>query len=326
MKISIAMATYNGARYLQAQLESLACQTRLPDELVITDDGSSDDTLSIIQQFAATAPFKVVWEQNGRNLGYAGNFNKALSKTTGALVFLSDQDDVWFPEKLEVVERAAKGSGALVLMNDAAFVDEALNDLSMTKLGQLRAGGFSEEAFVMGCCAAIRREFLDLCMPIPTDFPSHDVWIVSIADGMGRREILRDVLQWYRRHDKNESQSLFNQTSTLTKWGVLREQVDRLKKRRGGGGQRGGVAVTNTYELLLAGVREAVIRASEPYSSELMAFAVDLDQKSRLEHDRHTIRRRPRLWRLARVARLWVSGAYANASGIKSAARDLLLP
>ena len=99
LRISIAMSTYNGGKYLQEQLDSFLAQTSLPDELVITDDCSTDNTLEIIQAFAAMAPFEVRWEQNEKNLGYTGNFNQALMKTTGDLVFLSDQDDVWFPEK-----------------------------------------------------------------------------------------------------------------------------------------------------------------------------------------------------------------------------------
>ena len=86
MKISIAMATYNGGKYLREQLDSFLAQTRLPDELVITDDCSTDDTLAIIETFAATAPFEVRWERNEQNLGYTGNFNKALMKAAGDLV------------------------------------------------------------------------------------------------------------------------------------------------------------------------------------------------------------------------------------------------
>lgn len=75
-------------------------QTRLPDELIITDDCSTDNIEEIVKEFAETAPFTVVFHRNEKNLGYCGNFNAALMKTIGDLVFLSDQDDVWFPEKL----------------------------------------------------------------------------------------------------------------------------------------------------------------------------------------------------------------------------------
>jgi len=159
MKISIAMATYNGARYLKAQLQSFIDQTRQPDELIITDDCSTDEIETIVRDFAQTAPFKVLFSRNEQNLGYCGNFNAALMKTTGGLVFLSDQDDVWFPEKIEhMIGVAERHPEALVMMNDAALTDEALNEVGLTKMGQIRSAGISMDGFVMGCCCGIQRE------------------------------------------------------------------------------------------------------------------------------------------------------------------------
>lgn len=100
MKISIAMATYNGAKYLQEQLDSFVTQTRQPDELVVCDDGSSDATVEILRHFAAGAPFAVEIHENEVNLSHAKNFEKALSLCGGDVIFFSDQDEVWFPEKV----------------------------------------------------------------------------------------------------------------------------------------------------------------------------------------------------------------------------------
>ena len=113
------MATYNGEKYLKEQLDSFVQQTRQPDELVVTDDCSTDGTLGLLKAFAKTAPFDMAVHQNQRNYGYCGNFNQASMRTGGDLVFLSDQDDVWFPEKVERMARAAEDNpAALVLMND----------------------------------------------------------------------------------------------------------------------------------------------------------------------------------------------------------------
>jgi glycosyltransferase involved in cell wall biosynthesis len=101
--ISVALAAYNGARYLQEQLDSLAAQRRLPDELVVVDDASSDGTVGILERFRATAPFEVKVHRNTANLGYSANFEVAISRCTGDIIFMSDQDDVWFPEKIEAV-------------------------------------------------------------------------------------------------------------------------------------------------------------------------------------------------------------------------------
>src|SRR5882762_9087557 len=100
MKISIAMCTYNGARYLREQLDSIAAQTRPPSELIVCDDNSLDETREIVAGFAASAPFPVRLGVNEQNLGSIRNFERAIKLCEGDLIALSDQDDVWLPEKL----------------------------------------------------------------------------------------------------------------------------------------------------------------------------------------------------------------------------------
>src|SRR5262245_48111587 len=101
---SVAMCTYNGSRYLSAQLDSIGTQTRPPDELMICDDGSVDDTVQLIEKFADSAPFVVRLEVNSANLGSTKNFEKAIQRCKGDLIALADQDDVWLPRKLELLE------------------------------------------------------------------------------------------------------------------------------------------------------------------------------------------------------------------------------
>lgn len=217
------MATYNGAQYIQEQLESFSNQTRQPDELIITDDCSTDDTESIVREFSKNAPFKVEFHRNEKNLGYCGNFNAALMKTSGDLVFLSDQDDVWFPEKIEYMIKIAEGSpDALAVMNDAELTDSDLNSVKLTKLGQMKSAGIGTARFVMGCCAAVRRELLDLCLPIPKDFKAHDNWIIAFADGLDAKVVDSKVLQYYRRHESNESKFIVNRTTKVTRLHVLK--------------------------------------------------------------------------------------------------------
>ena len=104
LSISIALCTYNGERFLRKQLDSYIQQTRLPDELVICDDGSKDRTLEILEEFAAKAPFSVRIYQNVQNLGWSKNFEKAINLCTGDLIALSDQDDEWLSHKLAKIE------------------------------------------------------------------------------------------------------------------------------------------------------------------------------------------------------------------------------
>ena len=123
MKISIALATYNGTRYLREQLDSFVAQSRPPDELVITDDNSTDDTISIIKSFASQAPFEIRYSVNEKNIGYTANFERAIQQCTGDLIFLSDQDDIWLPEKIARIEAEfEQNPAALLIMCDALLV------------------------------------------------------------------------------------------------------------------------------------------------------------------------------------------------------------
>ncbi|MGA8529432.1 MAG: glycosyltransferase, partial [Acidobacteriaceae bacterium] len=101
-RISVAMATYNGEKYIREQLDSIARQSLLPYELVVTDDGSTDGTLEMVEDFARSAPFPVKIHRNDVRLGFADNFFKAASLCEGELIAFSDQDDVWLEDKLSV--------------------------------------------------------------------------------------------------------------------------------------------------------------------------------------------------------------------------------
>lgn len=328
MNISIAMATYNGAEHLQAQLDSFVSQPRLPEELIVTDDCSTDNTVQILENFAKIAPFKVIIHRNDRNYGYCGNFNQALLRTTGDLVFLSDQDDVWFSEKIErMAAVAGEDTQALIVMNDAALTYADLVDTGLTKLGQIRSAGFKESRFVMGCCAAVKRDLLDLCLPIPEEFPAHDDCLVRIAYGMGRRRIVPEVLQYYRRHGKNESQWIVNRTTRVTRWHVRAEHwKGRVKRLIGrGSGTSTPCRSVGASQLLVRRCAEAALgRAPEPYATDLRRYLDRLDQQARAQAQRADIRQQQLPARLGSVLSFWRVGGYAGFSGVKSAVRDLV--
>ncbi len=332
-KISIALATYNGASYLREQLDSFLAQTRLPDELVVSDDGSHDNTLTIVKAFQKNAPFEVVLLQNEVNVGYSGNFNRALMRTTGDLVFLSDQDDVWFPDKIErMVSEAGQHTDSLVIMNDAALTDAYLNDSGLTKLGQIRSAGLSDSTFVMGCCAVVKRDLLDICLPIDARYKSHDKWIVLFADGMGRKRIISEVLQSYRRHGSNESNLAVNRTVKFTRhsrrmmrlsW--YRRHLLSLLKAECSNDQH--QQSTDMEEILLEGLRDAARKAPEPYRSELLGYVEtygrSISTKKANMAERFLIRQKPRFRRIGRVIGLWRRGVYRDYSGVNSAVRDI---
>ena len=173
MRLSIAMATWNGARYLREQLDSFRAQSRLPDELVVCDDHSTDGTTAILEEFRRTAPFHVNILVNPKQIGYVGNFEQAVEMCEGDVILLSDQDDVWLPEKLaehEAVYRARPEVG--MAFSDGTIVDSDLAPLSLSlyqyvgaspqRLGRFAAGRgldlFIRKPMAYGCALSIRSD------------------------------------------------------------------------------------------------------------------------------------------------------------------------
>ncbi|MCL1479089.1 glycosyltransferase family 2 protein [Marinobacter sp. M3C] len=322
MKISIAMATYNGAQYIQEQLESFLDQTRQPDELIITDDCSTDETETIVREFAKTAPFTVKFYRNERNLGYCGNFNAALMKTTGDLVFLSDQDDLWFPEKIEhMVCLAEQNPGALVLMNDAVLTDKNLESVGLTKLGQIRSAGFSDNAFVMGCCCAVRRELLNICMPILPGFKAHDNWIVGFSDQLNKKFICDEPLQYYRRHDSNESQFIANRTTKVTRWHAFFHAKRNLLSRTD---DKVELFELEQRKLLSQGIRHALMNAPLEFHPGLSEMLRENDQPFDIIETRINFRQKRFCQRVFAIVGFAAGGGYRSANGVRSILRDFL--
>jgi hypothetical protein len=123
--ISVAMATYNGAKFLRQQLDSIAAQSRLPTELVVTDDASTDDTVAILNEFAATAPFPVHIHRNPSRLGYRANFMRAMSLCRSDIVALCDQDDLWEANKTEAAMQAFADPDVVLFFHSAWLIDDA---------------------------------------------------------------------------------------------------------------------------------------------------------------------------------------------------------
>ena len=214
MKLSIAMATYNGAQYLQEQLDSFLAQTRLPDELVVCDDGSEDATIKILELFRDNAPFNVRIFQNSDNLGHERNFGKVIDLCEGDVIFLSDQDDVWLASKLSSIENVFNTKKwALLVINDAEIANNAMRPFGRTVLGQTRAAGIIGEnckSLTLGCATAFRSELRSLISPVPALDYAHDSWIHDFTHMLCGRYVLKQTLQLYRRHGNNASNWAFD--------------------------------------------------------------------------------------------------------------------
>src|SRR5436190_1701827 len=144
--ISVALCTYEGDRHVQAYLESLALQTRIPDELVICDDQSQDKTIEIVRRFTSKAPFSVRFTINQHNLGTRKNFEKAIGLCQGNIIALADQDDIWRMDKLMQMEDAFSGSPQVGLVfSDAEMVDEDLQPLGYSLWQSLKFSSFEQK-------------------------------------------------------------------------------------------------------------------------------------------------------------------------------------
>ena len=321
--ISIAMATYNGGRFVSEQLRSLAGQELPPTELVVTDDGSTDGTPDLIEAFGASAPFRIRVHRNSGRLGVLRNFEKALSLCTGDIVFLSDQDDVWLPDKIRtVVEAFEAHPEALVILNDKTITDEALVSTGTTMLTNIRGFGSPDSCFVAGCCAAFRRQWLDFALPIPEGPPAHDSWLLGLAHRLGKVRIIERPLQFYRRHSENVSQ---NSYSAGRRVGLL----DRAKVELRGGGKTSPEDYWHMFldwhkaEADRIGDRAERLGIVEAEGGAARALA-EIDRQVGAEKARLHIARLARRRRPGPVWRLWKAGGYDLFSGWKSAVKDLV--
>ena len=323
MKISIAMATYNGAQYLEKQLQSFADQTHQPDELIISDDCSSDETEFIVREFAKNVSFKVEFYRNERNIGYGCNFNSALSKTTGDFVFLSDQDDVWFANKIKtMVDLANDNPSVLLFMNDALLTDEKLNDFGFTKLDQIKSGGLSLQSFVMGCCICIRKELLDLCLPIHPKYKSHDKWIVCYAIALRSRLVHKVALQYYRRHSSNESSFIANNTKKINRFFVFKSYFLKIIKQNKNQRMQALRAEILEISLLNRSMLEK-IKNNEISSNSFVQYQFDLQvmiDKLKVSYD---IRQSCLPIRIIKVFSIINTGRYNFNNGVKLFLGDL---
>ena len=167
-KYSVALTVYNGEKFLKNQLQSLVHQTILPDELVVCDDRSTNDSVSVLEKFAGKAPFPVRILVNDTNLGYSQNFNRALSSVSGDYVFPCDQDDVWFPTKIEEMLEVLRGNPEVqVAIHDLEYCKSDLTPIGQTKIERMRESFDLQRSYVVGMATVIRRGFLDRCLPVP---------------------------------------------------------------------------------------------------------------------------------------------------------------
>jgi glycosyltransferase involved in cell wall biosynthesis len=208
VKISVCLTVYNGEAFLQSQLQSILRQLRATDEVVIVDDASQDASAELLQNMADN---RVRLYRNEHNLGVLASFAKALELAQGDILFLSDQDDLWLPGKVDkIMEVFSLNPGVTLVASDAQIIDAGgsiIADSFFTRRGRFTTGVFRNliQNNYMGCTLAFRRLMLDHFLPIPQDVPMHDMWFGIVNDIYGKTYYIDQTLIAYRRHNKNLS-------------------------------------------------------------------------------------------------------------------------
>ncbi len=223
MRASVAIATYNGELFIERQLESIVNQTVLPFEIVISDDGSHDQTIQIVERFIAQYSDSSIFFRliiNNNEHGVRGNFENAFIHTTGDIVFLCDQDDIWLPDKIEKMLCVMENRSEAVAFHDAEAFSES--DHKMTLLNYRLMKGVREKrsdrvwkiekkkylptatkyCLIQGMCVCVRRDYLMKILPLSKG-ANHDDWLLFCAQADNSIVAVNEVLSYYRIHEHN---------------------------------------------------------------------------------------------------------------------------
>ena len=323
LKISVALCTYNGEKYLQRQLDSIFNQSRLPDELVICDDASRDSTLDILKNYRDAHPDIIRLVENPQNLGYKKNFEQAISLCSGDIILLSDQDDIWMPYRVEQsISALNQHPECCYVFSDAKLIDSddkplgknLWSSINFSRPKQkifadtdLQAAVLSQKNYVTGATLAFRTDCRDLVLPIPTtDNLIHDHWIALILSLTGHYGVaIGTPLISYRIHE-NQQIGAGNLKKSKTPR-IKRTHYQKLLSRK------------EFLNSLLLSANDNVIN-SELFKKNMNTILDHIDRRLEIVSTRSFVRR------LALVARYFKYGIYKHfTSPWMRACKDLLL-
>lgn len=223
MKVSVCMATRNGEKYISTQLGSILRQLLPDDEVIISDDSSTDGTVEILSAFSdpRIKLFKDNTFYNPRS-----NFENALRHSSGDILILSDQDDIWLDNKVAVVRELFQRSGSPVhlVVLDAHLIDASGAVVEESIFRKINAGkGVLKNIYdntYLGCCMAFSRPLLEIALPFPQRIPMHDMWLGILAELFGTVEFVEVKTMHYRRHP-----------ASMTEFRLQFKPVTQIKRR-----------------------------------------------------------------------------------------------
>lgn len=318
MKTSVALCTCNGARYIDAQLHSIAAGSIRPDEIVVCDDRSDDNTLDLTAEFARTSGITVHIHRNEHRLGSTRNFEKAIGLARFDIVFLCDQDDVWRVDRIERSLREFADPSVGAVFSDAELVDEQLQPLGKRMFDYLgirdlilkdRADLFGRlltKSFVTGATMAFRRDLAMRITPYPASrFFIHDGWLALAIAGMSRLVVIDEPLISYRQHGGQQVGTLLS-----------------------GIAQNPAAKPPIAYPFTRLGYRELYAELEQGLSGVSLRPAAKARLADAVAHNEQRLAMRGRI--LARpfsIGRELLKGRYHRySSGLASAASDLIRP
>ena len=321
--ISVAMCTYNGAQYIVEQLESMAAQTLLPAEIVVSDDGSTDGTVALLKQTwerlaehsSEVRKVKLTVLSNKTSLGVTKNFEQAIAATTRPYIFLADQDDIWFPARLET-EIAQLNAGAGFVFGDAQLINEsgeplghslfealALSNSERTGIVSRPVDVLIKRNIVTGATAAFSRSVFEKASPFPAGWV-HDEWLAMVAALIGERFAVTESLIGYRQHSSNQIGVKKNTMAT------------RMAKLRAEGAERNARLLARITSL-----SERSVELGASYSAQVLIGSSMKFQRARSAYPRN------RAIRWVPVLGQVLTGRYFRVSnGPRDVLRDLVQP
>jgi glycosyltransferase involved in cell wall biosynthesis len=215
MKISVCLAAYNGALYIREQIDSILIQLTPLDELIVSDNCSTDETIDIVKSFNDPR-IKIHTE---KRQGIISNFQNALLRATGDVIFLADQDDIWLEHKVSTVLSSLNQCD--LVLHDALVVDSTSKLLSnsLFAITKPKSGLFMNlmKSSYVGCCMAFKKDLLKYALPLPMSIGMHDWWIALVGEAYFKTTHLKDQLIKYRRHEANFSSTTGGSNYPLSK-------------------------------------------------------------------------------------------------------------
>jgi glycosyltransferase involved in cell wall biosynthesis len=323
--VSVALCTYNGEKYVGQQLESIVQQTVCPDEVMVCDDGSTDATISLVEDFARQYP-SIQLVRNETNLGFTRNFEQAIRLASQDLIFLSDQDDVWLPDRIRAMRQifAADPKVGMVYAN-FQLTDEALQPIVSNRKPQpqllasprLPAQVVRHWGGISGCTIAFRSTLKPFLLPIP-DAWTHDGWITLMSYVFSEVQRIEDVLMYYRIHagSGGHNAKYTAPSSDVLKAKITRAQIKYYTEER--------IRWSGFHERLME--IAAFPSLAVEHRQAVNLFLDEARRRAKFAQERESLKEQPRLKRALPALRLLAAGDYGRyLNGMLTFTKDVFL-